>query len=103
MRWLVLLQGQGVGCDYTIDCNKTWKQVEADSELEAVAKATALLGDFREPAIEEAMLVPMCNIVRLDLNSYYDEQEARQKAAEVEAQERHRRRMYEELKREFER
>ena len=29
-KYAVLITGTGEGCDYTLDCNKTWRMVEAN-------------------------------------------------------------------------
>lgn len=34
--FLVLYKGSGEGCDYTIDCNKTWKFIEAETMDDAI-------------------------------------------------------------------
>jgi len=45
MKFLVLYTGYGTGCDYTIDCNKTWRFMEAESMQEAINE---LMGDSPE-------------------------------------------------------
>lgn len=37
-EYLVIIDGGGGGCDYTIDCNKTWEFVEAKNIDEAIAQ-----------------------------------------------------------------
>lgn len=45
MKYLVLYTGYGQGCDYTIDCNKTWSFIEAESMQDAIKE---LMGDNPE-------------------------------------------------------
>lgn len=45
MKFLVLYTGYGTGCDHTIDCNKTWSFMEAESMQEAINE---LMGDSPE-------------------------------------------------------
>lgn len=38
MKYVALVQGYGEGCDYTIGCNLNWHNIEANSEVDALAK-----------------------------------------------------------------
>lgn len=50
MKFLVLYTGYGQGCDYTIDCNKTWRFMEAENMQEAI---NTLMGDNPEDWSDE--------------------------------------------------
>lgn len=45
MKYLILLEGHGGGCDYTIGCNKKWEFIEAGSIQDARDKVALILED----------------------------------------------------------
>ena len=61
MKFVALLTGFGDGCDYTIDCNKSFKIFEAENQAEAVEKCKEIYeyygGSYGEPKIEKIDLL----------------------------------------------
>jgi len=56
MRYIALYTGEGVGCDYTIACNKDFEVFEADNDLEAIAHCKDRWKERSEPGIESIRL-----------------------------------------------
>ena len=57
MKFVVLLTGEGGGCDYTIACNKDWKKIEANSVEDAMNQVKDMIAEYSEPAIEHDELI----------------------------------------------
>ena len=46
MKFVVLLTGEGGGCDYTIGCNMKWEKFEANSVEEAEKKVKKIIKKY---------------------------------------------------------
>lgn len=57
-RYVALITGKGDGCDYTIDCNKTFLVFMALDELDAISQCYAKWREYKdsESSIDEIQL-----------------------------------------------
>ena len=96
----VLLTGQGEGCDYCIDCNKTFRKLKAKTWEEAEKEIAGICSNYHEPAIAKARILSVVNDQEFDVAAWRKrvaEKIARQAASEL----KQRRELYEQLKKEF--
>jgi hypothetical protein len=76
MKYLIIKNQYGTGCDYTIGCGETYEFVDFDGDLESAIKyfsnpdreygGFAVDGDF---ALEKVWIVPADNAISIDLES----------------------------------
>jgi hypothetical protein len=99
--FVVLLTGQGEGCDFTIGCNRCWRDLRAATWEEALAEVPAVLQGFGEPQVATATILHVVAAQDFPVASWRQLQEAEQARRDQEAQKELRRRQYEELRREF--
>lgn len=75
MKYMVLAEQYGYGCDYTIGCGKTFYQVEADS-IDEVMEKIAFPEGKEEPycsqlrgdnELESVTIIPCDGMVKVDL------------------------------------
>lgn len=100
MKFIVLLKGRGTGCDYTIGCNKTWREFDAQNLEEAKAKVKEIILEYSEPDIAEARLMAHA-YEDIDARAVYQEQEEKRKRKKEEQDKKKRKKEYEKLKAEF--
>jgi hypothetical protein len=105
MTFVLLLTGEGQGCDYCIDCNKTFRVFDAKGAAEAMAEVEEIIKEYGEPGIEcFRLFVAGCELTD-EARKYIDEKDARaaeeQKKAALAAQEARERAEYERLDRKF--
>lgn len=100
----VLLTGAGEGCDYTIGCNKTWKQLKAATTEEAVTEvATLVVEEYAsdEHRLEKATILSVDGVTEFNCRAEYQrvaDEKARQQAI---LDKQRRQAEYERLQREF--
>lgn len=61
MKFILLLQGAGEGCDYTIGCNVTWKELKSTNIKDAKLEAQKIVSSYDEPEIEDATLIQVAS------------------------------------------
>jgi len=104
MKYLVLLEGVGEGCDYTIGCNKNWEEMDLSDDIkEAKTQAVKHVAEwYGSDRVESVQLVPVASIETVDLQGYLDEQERKERQEEAAKKEAAEKAEYERLKEKFE-
>lgn len=101
MKFYLLLEGPGEGCDYTIGCNKTWREFNASDLPAALAKANKIILEEGEERVEKAALLSVEAVQTVDVRGLFREaEEMRRKRAKT-VEERAERTEYERLKKKF--
>lgn len=80
-RWVLILEGGGQGCDYTIGCGIAVNYIQAETEAQALEKVKVYLEGYGRSRIESISLYPETAEVAIP---YLLWEEARQKAEERE-------------------
>lgn len=111
MKWLLWLEGEGEGCDYTIGCNTAVIQFDAPDLASAKDAAMQHLDDLGEfsvsdddrgrPRIARAHLIPADRLQTVPLDEWRAEARALSQAAQDAKARAERRAEYERLKTEF--
>lgn len=89
MKWIVLLEERGDGCDYSIDCGIAYYFIEADSKEAALTMVREDLGDrgllsaTSEKQLETAYLLPAAGIVEVPFAQWTEESESTKLAKET--------------------
>ncbi len=96
-----LLTGEGEGCDYTIECDRTFKKLKATTWEEARAEVGKLCGEYSEPSIAKAMILQVENREEFDAKGWYKKRKEDLKVAKDKEDEVKRKELYEKLKKEF--
>jgi hypothetical protein len=88
IKFLVLLEGYGQGCDYTIDCNKKWIWIEAESREQAIKKVVEdwygvayHVRDYESHSIKDIQMIPVSEVI--DLGSYCLQEQDRKNKIEL--------------------
>jgi hypothetical protein len=71
-KYCLLLQGAGEGCDYSIDCNKSFKLFEASSEAHALKIAEKLVAEYDSEQMDKALLIEIKKSKTIDLKECLD-------------------------------
>jgi hypothetical protein len=100
MKYYLLLEGHGYGCDYTIGCNLKWEIIEAESDALAAARAKEIIVDYSPDRIKTATLVKI-ESPPIDLRPFLDERVNNKKQQEEAAAKEKRRKEFEKLQQEF--
>jgi len=89
-KYVALLTGAGDGCDYTIDCNKTFKVFEAEDDAAAIKRCKQEWEDRGgaggKPRIEQIQLLRVETTVNVPVDKWNEQGEAddEKEAAEAE-------------------
>jgi hypothetical protein len=90
--YLVLMEEDGLGCDYTIGCGKQWKCKDFSDDIEeALEQATKWATEWYGDRVSEVWLVADDDVHEADVEGYKareEERKNRKKAADKEARER---------------
>lgn len=105
MKYLVLIEGKGYGCDYTIGCNKEWIELNLSDDIEkaeedAIDHILKYYGD--EERVESIKIVPYNFIIMADLQGYLNEMKFKEEAAAQAINDANEKAEYERLKKKFE-
>ena len=95
--FIVLAEGEGQGCDYTIGCNKTFKTLKAETWEEAEKEVAEICGEYSEPSIAKARILEVSQAKDFDIAAW--EEKRRKRKAEEELASK--KAQYEMLKEEF--
>ncbi len=100
--FVVLLKGEGYGCDYTIGCNKTWRFLKAETMEEARKEVEKIAREYSEPGIEKATILQVAEKEDGDVAGWRKKWKAAREKKAKEAKEAADRAQYEALKKKFE-
>lgn len=108
MLYIALVEEKGEGCDYTIDCGKTWWMIEADNMTLAALKVSDMLAEdywgdgLVENRFEYIKLLEISSIEVLPIVKWHDELTRTYRDVERAKQEVEERELYKRLKTKFE-
>ena len=94
-KYLVVMKGEGEGCDYTIGCNMLYKIVESERCLsdfvEHFANKVTDPSEFSDPGVVRLIIAPFEHCQDVDLRPYkqvHRDRRDAEKKAEQEARDR---------------
>ena len=112
MKYVMLITGYGQGCDYTIGCNLTWEEGEAENWEEISRRAEQIAedygcgeissGGYEEERIEKIEILHVMDKRVWDLDGYKARKRATERALEDQEKEKEEREMLAKLKEKYE-
>lgn len=90
MKYVVLMAGEGHGCDYTIDCNKTFMIFEAKDDEEAIERCKKRWEEFgtegSEPRVKNIELFCVERTVGTSVKKWVSDEIAKQEKIKLQMQ-----------------
>ena len=104
MKYLLIMEQDGEGCDYTIGCGVKQVIFEVDSDAEAIQRTRQLLihylGDLA--SLREARLFPMFPLLALPIEEWRIEEQQKRAEHQKKVNEAYEKSEYQRLKAKFE-
>lgn len=102
--FLALLDGGGGGCDYSIDCNKTWRRLKAKTIEEAKIEVAIAIKEYgrSESKVEKATILLVDSEVDFDVKGFWKAIDAKRAKDAAEKKLAEDKAAYEKLKKQFE-